>query len=87
MQTLLATLTLLVRCFQVLALAITLGGTFLIYYRSRRARGLDPELYQRRLLALSEENAQLRTAVQALQSSLSWRLTRPLRAIRRIARS
>ena len=53
MQTLFASLTLLVRCLQILALAITLGGSLLIYYRSRRARGLDPELYQRRLLALS----------------------------------
>jgi hypothetical protein len=37
----------------VLALAVTLGGTLLIFYLSRRARGLDPDAYQLRLLGLS----------------------------------
>lgn len=45
------------------------------------------EQMQNKSSMLQEENANLRAEVQSLRSSFSWRLTSPLRAVRRIGRS
>ncbi|MBA3352757.1 MAG: FkbM family methyltransferase [Blastocatellia bacterium] len=45
------------------------------------------EQAQSRALMLQDETAHLRAEIHSLQSSLSWRLTSPLRAVRRFGRS
>ena len=49
----LAALVLLARCLQGLALAVALGGTLLIWRRSRFAPGQDPVAYRLRVLHLA----------------------------------